>query len=232
MEFNDTHNQADTGLPGPLRSKAVLTLHTRKALTLFQGHQQKGDKDGSKYYTINNLKKFALKMNVIWFAAQNNDPFADWHLYLIEQKLEEAKALMSAEIIKLEGILDCFGLLETQLAYSNDPVEIQLSFANPFSYRAALLIGQYDKLACMDLTAYHTGLIDKEDRNAAINVMAKRIRKLLLMASKWKPSGVTRDTYDPATADTRKAEAAMGALPKAFLDKSLRARISPDIRKT
>lgn len=232
MEFNDdTSNRTDVGLPGPLRCEVVLTLHTRKALTLFQGRQQKGDEAGSKDYTINNLKKFAIKMNAIWFAAQNNDPFADWCLYRIEQKMEEARNLMSAEKAKFDGILASSDSVKFMPTYANEPVVIQLSFATPFPYQAANLIAQYDELACVALTACHTGFIAREIKDASINIPAKRIRKLFMMASEWKPSRVTRDTYDPATADTRKAEAAMGTLPKGFLDKSLRAKIAPHIRR-
>jgi integrating conjugative element protein (TIGR03761 family) len=157
---------------------------------LFAGRQQEGDEAGSKEYSINNLKKFAIKMNPIWFAARDNDPFADWLLYLIEQKLEEVSNLMSAEIAKLEGLLDCFGLLKSMSAYSTEPVEVALSFANPFSYRAAFLIGQYDKLACMAFAAFNVGLAGREIRAAAINAPARRIRRLFMMATVWKPSGV------------------------------------------
>ena len=146
--------------------------------------------------------------------------------------MEEASNLMSVEIAKLEELLDSFGLLKSMSAYSNEPVEVSLSFANPFSYWAAFLIGQYDKLAYMALAACNAGLTDKVIRATAINAPARRIRRLFMMATVWKPSGITRESYNPAAEDTRKAEAAMGVLPKEFLDKSLRASIAPDIRRT
>jgi integrating conjugative element protein (TIGR03761 family) len=178
------------------------------------------------------LKKFAFKINATWFAAQGDDPFADWFLCLIEQQMEEADFLMAAEIAELQGLLDRPGLLKPQSIHSTEPVEIQLNFANPFPYRAALLIAQYDKLALMALAACHTGQDGKEAKDIYIHAPAKRIRKLFMMADRWKPSWVTRVSYDPANADTRKAEAAMGKLPKAVLNKTLRASIAPDIRKT
>lgn len=232
MTIDDIGTQVEVGVLGPLRSEAAMILHTREAHTLFAGRPQEGGKADRKEYSINSLKKFAIKMNAIWFAARDNDPFADWHLHLIEQKMEEASNLMSVEIAKLEELLDSFGLLKSMSAYSNEPVEVSLSFANPFSYRAAFLIGQYDKLALMALAACHTGQNGKEAKDVYIHTPAKRIRKLFMMADRWKRSGVTRASYDPATNATRKAEAAMGKLPKACLDKTLRASIAPDIRRT
>ncbi len=230
MKFDETSKRLDVDLPGPLQCDVVMTLHSREAYKLFAGRQQVGDKANNKDFSVNNLKKFAKKMNAIWFAAQNNDPFADWCLYRIEQKMEEIESLMTAEQMKLEELLKCASPLQINSALSVKPVNITLSFANPFTYQTADLIAQYDKLACMALAADHIRFNDRGAKNAYIYTPAKRIRKLFMMASDWKPSRVTRDTYDPATADTRKAEAAMGILPKAFLDKSLRAKISPYIR--
>jgi hypothetical protein len=105
-----------------------------------------------------------------------------------------------------------------------------LSFANPYSYRAAFLIGTYDILTRALLTACHVSLIDKPGRDMAINAPAKQIRKLFMMASDWKFTGITRSTYDAASEVVRQAEEAMGVLPQGFLDGTTRARIAPDIR--
>ena len=228
MNNDETTKNNDTCVLGPLRSEAAMALHTREALTLFAGRPQQGDKVRRKDYSTNNLKKFAVKMNAIWYAAQGDDPFADWLLCIIEHLMEEASIHMAAEIA---GLQDRLGLLKPQSTQSTEPVEIRLNFANPFPYRAASLIAQYDKLALMALAVCHTGQDGKEAKDVYIHAPAKRIRKLFMMADRWKLSGVTRASYDPVTADTRKAEAAMGKLPKAVLDATLRASIAPDIRK-
>ena len=170
--INDNSNSAteepvmdnDAGVLGPLRSETAMSLHTREAHTLFAGRPQEGGKASRKNYSTNNLKKFAVKINAIWFAAQGDDPFADWFLCLIEQQMKEAGFLMAAEIAGLQGLLDRPGLLKPQSTHSTEPVEIQLNFANPFSYRAALLIAQYDKLALMALAAAIPAKMERKPR--------------------------------------------------------------------
>lgn len=230
MDFDDTQQQADDHSPGPFCSEAMITLHTRVAYSLFAGWPQDGDKIRNKGYSVDNLKRFGTTMNAICAAARNNDPFADWWLYRIERKMEKAEKLISAEKAKLDGKIECFDKAKIESGHSVTPINIQLRFANPFAYQAAYLLVDFDNLAGIALDARNVGAVDKEYSRLAIHAQTKRIRKLFLMASGWKPSRVTRDTYDPASPDTRKAEAAMGSLPQDFLDGKLRAKIAPDIR--
>lgn len=218
--------------PGPFRCEAVLTIHSKEALKLFAGRQMPEGDEESKDFAVNNLKKFGKRMNAIWFAAQYNDPYADWYLYRIEQKMESLKQSMADDTAKLNDLLEDVNVSSAKVFASQSlrPVEISLSFANPYSYRAAFLIGTYDILTRASLAAYHVSLIDKLRRDMAINTPAKYIRKLFMMAAHWKFTGVTRSTYDAASDVVRQAEEIMGALPQGFLDGATRAKIAPDIR--
>lgn len=218
--------------PGVFRCKAVLTLHSKEALKLFAGRPAPEGDEVSKDFSVNNLKKFGKRMNPIWFAAQYNDPYADWFLYQIEQKMERLEQAMADETAKLNALLERVNVASAKVLASQSlrPLEIPLDFANPYSYRGAFLIGTYDVLIRALMAACHVSLMDRQGRDSALNVPAKQIRKLFMMAGDWKFTGITRDTYDPASDKVREAEGSMGALPQGFLDGTTRANVAPDIR--
>lgn len=108
MDLEDTQQQAANRIPGPFCSEAMITLHTKVAYTLFAGRQKDSGSSRNKGYSVDNLKRFGTTMNVICAAARNNDPFADWWLYRIERKMEEAEKLLSAEKAKLDGKIEGF----------------------------------------------------------------------------------------------------------------------------
>ena len=50
--------------------------------------------------------------------------------------------------------------MEVTVAASQHPCRFYLQFANPYAYRGAQLVSEYDRLVCTALTARHIGLLE------------------------------------------------------------------------
>ena len=75
---------------GALRGQAWLTVQTRQAQRLIRGRNGSEEKPA-----IVGLVGFADRLRLIWQAARNDDPYADWWLIRIHEAIEQARELVS-----------------------------------------------------------------------------------------------------------------------------------------
>ncbi len=68
---------------GPLRGQVWLTIQTHQAQQLVRGRNGTPDKPA-----IIGLVGFADRLRVIWQAARNDDPYADWWLIKVHEAIE------------------------------------------------------------------------------------------------------------------------------------------------
>ncbi len=59
----------------------------------------------------------------------------------------------------LEKRLEQMDAMAVDIAASQRPYRVPLKFANPYAYRGAKLLTEFDKLVCMALTVRHIGLL-------------------------------------------------------------------------
>ena len=71
--------------PGALHGQVWLTIQTNQAQQLIHGRAGTPDKP-----TIIGLVGFANRLRVIWQAARNDDPYADWWLIKVHEAIEVA----------------------------------------------------------------------------------------------------------------------------------------------
>ena len=128
--------------------QAWLTLQTRHAQRLIRGRPAAAGKPA-----IIGLFGFAERLRGIWQGARQDDPYADWWLLKIHDALVAAEQLIQAEQVTLAERLAALPALEVTVATSQKPYRTPLRFANPYAYRGARLLGDYDELARGVLTA-------------------------------------------------------------------------------
>ena len=151
-------NTATAAGPGALQGEAWLTLQTRHAQRLVRGRAAAPDKPA-----IIGLFGFADRLRGIWQGARQDDPYADWWLIQIHTALAAVKQRIQAGQQTLAERLAASQTLAVTVAVSQKPYRTPLRFANPYAYRGARWLGEYDNLARGVLSAVHVGLMDAAD---------------------------------------------------------------------
>ena len=213
---------------GSLRSDVKLTLHTHHAARIWMGRPKSDLKPG-----IIGLSGFCSVVNRMSRGAQQDDPYSDWWMILLEDKITESK----------QGLKDIEARLDTAMAtlppaisisenLSIQPISMPLYISNPIGFQAVYLLTGYDEIVRRILLAQHVGLVGRRDMEAWIDEGAAVLRSLFGLAQLYKYSGAERDDF---AANNAKAEAARklyeryGELPQDILQGLRRSTFAPPI---
>ncbi|MCP4287411.1 MAG: TIGR03761 family integrating conjugative element protein [Gammaproteobacteria bacterium] len=207
---------------GPLRGQVWLTIQTRQAQQLVRGRTGTPDKP-----PIIGLVGFADRLRVIWQAARNDDPYADWWLIKVHEGIEAAGTLIRDRQQALESLLQQMGSIEVTTAASLHPFRMPLQFANPYAYQGAKHLSAYDTLVCTALTAHHIGLLDRAACQEQLNISARKIRALFAIPQRYRFLGIDRPLIRQGTAESERAGHLMGALPADVLSGERQAPLVP-----
>ena len=199
-------------LPGALRGQAWLTVQTRQAQRLIRGRNGTSDKPA-----IIGLVGFADRLRLIWQAARNDDPYADWWLIRIHEAIEQAREIVDRSQSKIDEQLAQSPTVEVKVAASLRPYRIPLQFANPYAYQGAHLIGEYDTLVRTLLSGCHVGLLDRATSEQAILLGGRRIRGVFVLPQGYRFLGIDRTSVHRLDEKAQRAQALMGDLPPAVL---------------
>ena len=210
---------------GALRSAMKLTLHTHHAARIWHGRQASESKNG-----IIGLSGFVGIMNKMKRGAEQDDPYSDWWMIRIEDKLIACKT----ELTIIQDNLDHLMAEIPQALSIGDnlniqPVTLPLFVNAQLGFMAVYLLTQYDDLARRLLLAHHTALIGRRDMERWLDEGAHVLRSLFGLAQQYKYSGATRDDFAASNARAREALQAFGELPQDVLDGSQRSEFAPPI---
>ena len=219
---NGAANEQDFG--GPLRSELHLVLQTRHAQMLVRGRAVK-DKP-----LISGLLAFADRLRLVWQAAAEGDPFADWFLIRVHEAISVAEARIDTEMKQLSLQLQSTRTLHIASAEVKEPFRMALRFSTPYAYRAARMLGQFDELVCHAYTAKQIGVISDVQCVTVIRSCAHRIRSVFNLPARFRRLGLTRDNATDLHPVGQRAEELMGVLPKDILSGERRASLAPRIR--
>lgn len=225
--FEGTDSASDVQSPGVMRSESWMTLHTRQAQRLVQGRRADTGHPG-----IVGLTLYAALLRAIWNGARADDPYADWWLVKIHDALELSWNELEEMHRSILRIMTGMQGVEVSVAQSVHPIRLPLTFGNPYGFRGAYLLGRYDELVRMLLTARHVAMIDRDASEKLLDEGGRHVRRALATAPGYKFYAITRDDVRLMTARAIEAQNYMGPLPPAVLDKTLRAPYAPDIRKS
>lgn len=219
------HHQEDASVdagPGALRGQVWLTVQTRQAQRLIRGRNGNANKPA-----IIGLVGFADRLRVIWQAARNDDPYADWWLVKVHKALEQVRDLVKNEQAALDAQLEQLLALEVAVAESMKPFRIALQFANPYAYRGAQLIAEYDRFVRTLLTAHHVGLLTGAAMEGLLNTCTRKIRGAFAVPQGYHFLNVDRATLQQGTANATRARQTMGEVPDNVMNGTHQAPLAP-----
>ncbi|PUB78730.1 PFL_4669 family integrating conjugative element protein [Candidatus Thiodiazotropha sp. LNASS1] len=208
--------------PGALRGQAWLTVQTRQAQQLIRGRNSSTDKPA-----IIGLVGFADRLRVIWQAARDDDPYADWWLIKVHQALDQARGFIGSHQEELDKQLAQMPALEVEVAQSQRPYRIRLQFANPYAYQGAQLIAAYDTLVRTVMTCRHIGLLDNEDTEGIVKLGARKVRGTFVVPQGYRLLGIDRNRLLRGSGRDPRACQLMGELPEEVLSGERRAPLVP-----
>jgi len=207
---------------GPLRGQVWLTIQTRQAQQFIRGRKGTTDKPA-----IIGLTGFADRLRVIWLAARNDDPYADWWLIKIHEAIGSSSTYIRDWQTELDSQLDQVTGLEVTIAGSQKPCRVPLQFANPYAYQAARLLSEYDTLVRTLLTARHIGLQNNEASEGLLRLCGRKIRSTFVIPQGYRFLQIDRATLSQDGKKSINARKAMGEVPEDILSGERHAPLVP-----
>jgi integrating conjugative element protein (TIGR03761 family) len=214
---------------GSLRSAMALTLHTHHASRIWHGRAPAEGRPG-----IIGLNGFISIMNKLKRGAEQDDPYSDWWMLRIEEKITDTKARLQALREQVDQALaDVPPALSVGENLNVQPVKLPLYVSSQLGFMAVYLLADYDDLARRLILAHHTALIDRSTMERWLNDGAHALRSLFSLAQQYKYSGAQRDDFAANNAVARAAREKYGELPQDVLEGTHRSRFAPPlVRRT
>ena len=208
-----------------LRSDVWISLQTRYAQLLVRGRVTKGKPP------IVGLIRFADMLRIIWYAAQANDPYADWWLIKIHDALSSFDKRIEKERKHLQELLSAREGFRIVPAHLRDPFRVNLRFSSPYAYRAAQALVQFDGFVRDSLAAEHVGILPRRTAQDGIHSVATKLRSLFHIPCRYRHLGIDRANPVSFDGDGETAKRFMGEIPPDILNGTRRAAFAPPINK-
>lgn len=212
---------------GALRSTMSLELHTHHASRIWHGRAPADGKPG-----IVGLNGFISVMSKLKRGCEQDDPYSDWWMLRIEDKLsttkERLQMLREQVDQSLAGVPPALSLGEN---LNLQPVKLPLFISSQLGFAAVYLLAEFDELARRMLLAHHTALIDRATLERWLNEGAHALRSLFSLAQQYRYSGTQRDDFAAKNAAARNAIEKFGELPQDVLEGTRRSRFAPPISR-
>ena len=210
---------------GALRSAMQLTLHTHHAARIWHGRARTEDRAG-----IIGLNGFVGIMNKMKHGAEQDDPYSDWWMLRIEQKLDDTKKRLRGLREQVDQALaDVPAALTVGDNLNVRPISLPLFVNSQLGFLAVYLLAQYDELARRLLLAHHTAMIDRRTLERWLDEGAHLLRSTFTLAQQYRYSGTQRDDFAANNAAARAAREKYGELPQDVLEGTRRSRFAPPI---
>lgn len=212
---------------GSLRSDMALTLHTHHASRIWHGRAPAEGKPG-----IIGLNGFVSIMNKLKRGAEQDDPYSDWWMIRIEEKIADTKTRLQTLREQVDQALaDVPPALSLGENLNVQPIKLPLFVSSQLGFMAVYLLADYDDVARRLILAHHTALIDRSTLERWLNDGAHALRSLFSMAQQYRYSGTQRDDFAANNAAARAAREKYGELPQDVLEGTRRSRFAPPIQR-
>ncbi|MCC4586486.1 TIGR03761 family integrating conjugative element protein [Xanthomonas sp. NCPPB 1067] len=210
---------------GSLRSAMSLTLHTHHASRIWHGRAAAEGRPG-----IVGLNGYIAVMNKMKRGAEQDDPYSDWWMLRIEEKLAQTDTALRQLREQVDAALaDVPPALSLGDNLNVQPIRLPLFVNAQLGFMAVYLLADYDELARKLILAHHTALIDRSTLERWLNEGAHALRSLFSLAQQYRYSGCTRDDFAAKNAAARAALEKFGELPHEVLEGTRRSRYAPPI---
>jgi integrating conjugative element protein (TIGR03761 family) len=199
-----------------LTAEHKLILHTELAKVVFNGTWNQG-RIG--------LIQFASVMRLMWRAAREDDPYAEWFLLKIYDAIEKAKKQIKHYESLLQQQMSQMRGFKIDLFKNPEPIQQSLRFATPFAFMGAMLLEHFDYVNRQLYTLQRVGLLAKN--NLVPAHLLKEVQKVFVLSMGWKYTGVTRQDMLENNPKAKKAIELFGELPAGVLNKEIKFAFLP-----
>jgi len=222
---------ADTQIiqrPGKMKADHFLTIETRMAQQMYNGRERTKDKE-----YITGFNRFGGLMTSLYLRAAQDDPYFDLWLINIETLLLETLDELKALNEQLTGLLNTNKKIEIAVPESINPIKVRLGFRNPYAFKAADLIVEFDEICKLLNAGRHTARLTHEQFHHLRQRSSKAIRRLFEEPLKYPTKGmiISREEYRQGTRKALEAIEKWGALDDDIVAGTRRGAYAPPIRK-
>ncbi|QNM96756.1 PFL_4669 family integrating conjugative element protein [Chitinimonas koreensis] len=212
---------------GSLRSAMALTLHTHHASRIWHGRAPSEGRAG-----IIGLAGFVSAMNKMKRGAEQDDPYSDWWMIRIEDKLTQTKASLQTLREQVDEVLaNVPSALSLGENLNVQPVKLPLFINAQLGFLAVFLLADFDTIARKLILAHHAALIDRSTMERWLNDGAHALRSLFSLAQQYRYSGTQRDDFAANNAAARAALEKFGPLPQDVLEGTRRSHFAPPLMR-
>ena len=197
---------------GALQGEVWLTVQTYQAQSLIRGRRSSEGKSA-----IVGLIGFADRLKGLWQAVRFDDPYADWWLIKVEEAIVASRSQLQQIQEQLEALPALHNGIEFAIAKSSQPQRVSLQFANPYAFRAAQMLAEFDQMQCAVMTFRHLGVDFPATFEEQVNASGRWVRRVFAVPQGYHSLGVCRDDLRQHTARAEKARDQMGELPQEIL---------------
>ena len=219
---------------GMLRSEIKFTLHTQYAHKLWIGRNSTKDEKGKITQSSILSMPNALKLiGQIQQDAAQDDPYADDYLLRFEEKVLTYRQEMQQLVTKLVNIYAdrLPESIEFERCSNVSPISYPIYVNSQLGYQLLYLLGDFDNLARVTMTAAHIALLTRADAQEWLEAGAVLLRKCFGVVENYKHSGVTRKYAQEYNARYQAAIKRMWyEVPDYILSGERRADYAPFIR--
>jgi integrating conjugative element protein (TIGR03761 family) len=215
----------------------VMSIHTKEAYRLFIGRTRAESTSG---YGVTSGKKVAAILRSIWNLSANDNPYADWVLLQVTERVSQLRQQLSDEAEVYEKALTKLAErgLRVSVLKSRAPVNVELGFRSPYGYMLVDLIMGFDWYTRVIKTMMSKDRIDGQQGKTELRIATKNIRALFesvlpyqryMMHENLKQ--LSRSDYLPGADEEAKkrvlaAEEIFGRVPKDVFTGEVRPRHS------
>ena len=162
----------------------VMTLHTQDAFRMFTGRAADAQ---TQTFAIPGGRRFAAVLKSIWYLSANDNPYADWILIRVYQRLVAIRAQMAQAISEREAEFEALRRkgLNLSVLRSRSPATVALCFRSPYGYACAEAFVEFDYHVRMVKTLVLKDRLSDDDGRAAIREIGRGLRALFLEPIRW-----------------------------------------------
>ena len=206
----------------------TMTLHTKEAYRVFTGRWPLPE---GRIVHIAGGKRFAAVLKSIWDLSANDNPYADWLLIMMHDRLSDLRSKIESVTTEKQGLIEHIKAqgLSFSVLKSSRPKIVELGFRSPYGYATADVIVVFDYYVRMVKTLVRKDRMSDAEGRQAIRQAGHQLRALFLEPVQWERfllgremSALCRADFLSTAADEGKervktAVARFGKVPRSIL---------------
>jgi len=229
MAHNDNTDDYSVQL-GSLRSDVTITLHTYHAVRIWNGVRRSDDSNEPRFRGVPGMQSYFAITNLLKLVSSRDDPFADWWMLKLEERIELARKKMDGFTQTLDTVMK---RIPSQMSISENlnqkPLVMPLYVSCYLGFHGIYLLEGYDRLVRKVLLANHIGLLGRADMESFVDQGSHELRSLVGLAWTFRNTGTSRDDIAANNARAREAIEKLGRPPEDILQGIRRSEFAPRI---